>query len=200
MRVRCGVCGNEPSGTLAVNVREVCLAILNFREASGYEIKKLSTESHYAHFVDASFGSIYPALNKMEAEGLVTSREERQPGKPPRKMYAITDKGRDTLVEQLEVPPREDVFKSEFLLIAMCAHMLDRDTVRRAIDTNIAQTRAMIDKIEEAGRAERDVPGSGWLTRFGHTCMAAHLHFIEEHRAELEALAIQPAPLSEAAE
>ena len=183
-----------------MNVREVCLAILNFREASGYEIKKLSTETHYAHFVDASFGSIYPALGKLEAEGLVTSREERQPGKPPRKMYAITLKGRDALIEQLEIPPREDVFKSEFLLIAMCAHLLDRDTVARAIDTNLAQTRALIDKIEEAGRSERDVPGAGWLTRFGHTCMRAHLTFLEENRDELEALAVQPASLSEAAE
>ena len=183
-----------------MNVREVCLAILNFREASGYEIKKLSTESHYAHFVDASFGSIYPALGKMEKEGLVTSREERQPGKPARKMYAITPKGRDALIEQLEVPPREDVHKSEFLLIAMCAHLLDRDTVARAIDTNIAQTRALIDKISEAGRMERDVPGSRWLTRFGHTCMAAHLEFLEGNRGELEAIAVQPAPLSEAAE
>ena len=183
-----------------MNVREVCLAILNFREASGYEIKKLSTESHYAHFVDASFGSIYPALNKLEADGLVTAREERQAGKPPRKMYSITPKGRDALVEQLEISPREDVFKSEFLLIAMCAHLLDRETVSRAIDTNLSQTRALIEKIEEAGRSEEDVPAAAWLTRFGHVCMAAHLNFLETNRGELEELAIQPTPLFEAAE
>ena len=183
-----------------MNVRTVCLAILNFRDATGYEIKKLSTESHYAHFVDASFGSIYPALNKMEADGLVTQREERQPGKPARKVYSITERGREELLDQLGHDPREDVFKSEFLMIAMCAHLLDRETVSRAIDTNLAQMRAKIDMVRDVLETEKDVPTTGWLTDFAQCCMHAHIDFIEERRGQLEALAIQPAPLSEAAE
>ena len=183
-----------------MNVRTICLAILNFREATGYEIKKLSTESHYAHFVDASFGSIYPALNKLEAEGLVTQREERQPGKPARKVYSITSAGRDELLDQLEQPPREDVFKSEFLLIAMCAHLLDRATVSAAIDRNLEQMQAKLRMVEDVLETEKDVPTTGWMTSFAHACMHAHIDYVEAHRAELEALAIQPAPLSEAAE
>ena len=183
-----------------VNVRTVCLAILNFREATGYEIKKLSTESHYAHFVDASFGSIYPALGKMEAEGFVTQREERQRGKPARKVYSITEAGREELLEQLGQPPREDVFKSEFLLVAMCAHLLDLETVRTAIDTNLEQARSMLAKIRQAAADEAHLPTNEWMTRFGKVCVSAHIEYVEENRAKLEALAIQPAALSEAAE
>ena len=44
-----------------MNVRTICLAILYDGEATGYEIRKLSVEGEYSYFIDASFGSIYPA-------------------------------------------------------------------------------------------------------------------------------------------
>ena len=185
---------------MAMNVRTVCLAILNFREATGYEIKKLSTESHYAHFVDASFGSIYPALNKLEADGLVTQREERQPGKPPRKVYSITERGRDELLGQLGQEPSMDVFRSEFLLIALCAHLLDRETIAAAIDANLEHNREKLAMLDEVAEAEKDLPTTEWVTGFARTCINAHIDALTSKRAELEAVAIQPAPLSEAAE
>ena len=183
-----------------MNVRTVCLAILNFRDASGYEIKKLATESHYSHFVEASFGSIYPALAKLEAEGLVTQREEREAGKPPRKVYSITERGRSELLGQLSEPPREDVFRSEFLMIAMYAHLLDRGTVARAIDTNLEQMRAKLAVIEDIVESEAHIPSIGWMRDFANRCMGAHIDHLERRRGELEAMAIQPARLSEAAE
>ena len=183
-----------------MNVRTVCLAILNFRDATGYEIKKLSTESHYSHFVDASFGSIYPALNKMEAEQLVTQREERDAGKPIRKVYSITERGRDELLAQLGHEPSQDVFKSEFLLIAMCAHLLDRATVTAAIEANLRQMSAKLGMLEEITEMEKDVPTTGWLTGFARTCITAHIEALQNMRDELEAIAVQPAVHVEAAE
>ena len=74
-----------------MSVRSLCLAILSFGDATGYEIRKESTEGRFSYFDDASFGSIYPALARLESEGLVTVREEPQAGKPARKVYSITD-------------------------------------------------------------------------------------------------------------
>lgn len=73
-----------------MNVRTICLSILYEGESTGYEIRKLSIEGEYSYFVDASYGSIYPALAKLEQDGLVTSRVEAQAGKPAKKIYAIT--------------------------------------------------------------------------------------------------------------
>ena len=58
-----------------MSVRTLCLAILNFGDATGYEIRKLSTGGKFRYFIEASFGSIYPTLARLEAEGLVTVRE-----------------------------------------------------------------------------------------------------------------------------
>ncbi|MEO1142750.1 MAG: helix-turn-helix transcriptional regulator, partial [Pseudomonadota bacterium] len=54
-----------------MNTQSLILAILNFEDASGYEIKKESSEGAFSYFVDISYGSIYPTLAKLEADGLV---------------------------------------------------------------------------------------------------------------------------------
>jgi len=41
---------------------------------------------------------LYRFLKKMESQGMLLSREEAQENFPPRKMYAITDFGRECLV------------------------------------------------------------------------------------------------------
>ncbi|MBZ0218286.1 MAG: PadR family transcriptional regulator, partial [Fimbriimonadaceae bacterium] len=105
------------TGDLAMNVRTLCLGILNFEEATGYEIKKLSVEGRFSHFIDASFGSIYPALTRLCDEGLVNVRVEQQEGKPARKVYSITDAGRAEFIASLNEAPAPDKIKSEFLFL-----------------------------------------------------------------------------------
>ena len=51
-----------------MNVRTLCLGVLSFGDATGYEIKKMAEDGLFSHFIEASFGSIYPALTKMTDE------------------------------------------------------------------------------------------------------------------------------------
>src|SRR5690606_29410087 len=101
-----------------MNVRTICLAILYECESTGYEIRKLSVEGEYSYFVDASFGAIYPALQKLEADKLVVSRVEQQAGKPAKKIYAITELGRRSFLDSLFDQLGEDVYRSEFMMFA----------------------------------------------------------------------------------
>ena len=77
-----------------MDVRTICLGILTRGPATGYEIKKLFEDDGYQHFVEASFGSIYPALNRLTEEGLVSVREDAQEKRPDRKVYSITTAAR----------------------------------------------------------------------------------------------------------
>src|SRR5215207_5062690 len=101
-----------------VNVRTICLAILYEGEATGYEIRKLVVEGEYSYFIEASFGAIYPALQKLEMDRLVTSRVEQQDGKPAKKIYVITEAGRREFISSLFEQLGEDEYRSEFLLFA----------------------------------------------------------------------------------
>lgn len=167
-----------------MNVRSLCLAILNMSDATGYEIRKLSTEAEYSYFVDASFGSIYPALNKLESDNMVTCRLEAQVGKPARKVYSITELGRHEFRDALKISPQKDLFKSEFLLLAMNANFVDRETLQMAIDQRFEYLKEEIAIVNAAGEGCAH-EGLSWISRYGRTCMEASLNFLQENQQEL---------------
>ena len=172
-----------------MNVKTLCLAILYFEEATGYEIRKMSTEGRYSHFVDASFGSIYPALNRLETDGLVTFREKTVAGKPNRKIYSITDTGRSHFLESLNETPAKDVYRSEFLMIAMCAEFLPKDVVTKAIETRVKHLKDEIELLKGFAENEHSTDGIRWATGYGMDCMQNSLKHLSKNRDELEALA-----------
>ena len=185
-----------------MSVRSLCLAILTFGDATGYEIRKESTEGRFSYFDDASFGSIYPALARLESEGLVTVREEPQAGKPARKVYSITEEGRVEFVRSLCEPPGPDTYKSPFLLIALNAGQLPPEIVRRAIDRRKAQAEAEL-KLLMDGEKDQNCPhpGSRWTRDFGIGCMNFTIAYLNEHGDELIRIAEEAAePIPAAAE
>lgn len=171
-----------------MNVRTLCLAILGCGDSTGYEIRKLVTDGHFSHFVDASFGSIYPALTRMEAEGLVNSREEQQEGKPNRKVYSITEAGREEFLIALSKPAQKDIFKSEFLLLAMCAELMRPEHVKRAIDMQIDYLNGELEIIETHMR-NVDLKAAEWVGEYGRSCLTTGLNYIKQNREALEAIA-----------
>ncbi|MGQ4272534.1 PadR family transcriptional regulator [Terrihabitans sp. B22-R8] len=170
-----------------MNVQTVCLALLAHGEASGYDLKRRWTEGPFDHFVEASFGSIYPALARLEQQGFVTVRTESQTGKPARKVYSLTETGRKAFVEALSAPPEPDVYRSSFALIALCAPFLPREVIAGAIDTRIAQQRGQLAELE-AVRPECSYPPIKWLLEWGIRHFSADLAHVEAYRSELETL------------
>lgn len=174
----------ELTNRSGMNVRTLCLAILHHQDATGYEIRKLSTDGKYAYFVDASFGSIYPALAKLEDEGLVTCRQEQRDGKPLRKIYTINERGRAALRTNLQEAPTPDVFRSEFLLIGMCADLLESGDLERTLDVHIEQVKDEMVKIDQMCADMADSGGS-WLPDYGKTCMNTQLDWLYANRARI---------------
>ncbi len=125
-----------------MNVRTICLAILYDGEATGYEIRKLSVEGEYSYFIDASYGSIYPALARLETDGLVTSRVEVQDGKPAKKIYSITAAGRSVFIQSLFEKLGQDEFRSEFLLFLRFATELPQSLVEQRLSERLAEVDA----------------------------------------------------------
>ncbi|MEM7215845.1 MAG: PadR family transcriptional regulator [Pseudomonadota bacterium] len=182
-----------------MNIQSLILGILNFGDATGYEIKKHSTEGAFSFFVDISYGSIYPTLSRLEAEGLVDGRSESQSGKPDKKVYSITDRGREEFVRMLNVVPQTDKFKSEFLLITMCAGICTPETIREAIDKQIGDTRQVLQIIKDMQQG-CDHPATQWVTNYGIHVKEAALNYLTENRETLLQLAGSEMNLKSAAE
>lgn len=171
-----------------MNVRTLCLAVLSCGESTGYEIRKLATDGHFSHFVDASYGSIYPALARMEKEGLVSSREVAQSGKPTRKVYSITDTGREEFVDALGKPAQPDIFKSEFLMLAMFAQYMKPEDVQRAVDSQIRYLEEELSIISDH-REKVGLMAAQWVADYGCHCIRSSLDHLIARRDELEAIA-----------
>jgi DNA-binding PadR family transcriptional regulator len=90
------------------------LGFLMHKSMTGYELKKVFSLS-FSFFSGLSYGSIYPALKKMEREGLITMRLEIQEGAPNRKVYTMTEKGKKAFLDALKAPFHFERPKNEFL-------------------------------------------------------------------------------------
>lgn len=176
-----------------MNVRTLCLGILHFGDATGYEIRKMAQEGRFGHFIEASYGSIYPALLRLEEDGLVVSRKESHDGRPDRKVYSLNDAGRAELVTALYKDPRDDVIKSEFLFVMMCAELVSKDQVARLIDRRLESFDEKIAHLKDV-RKTCDHTGSRFVVGFGLTMYSALRDYVAENRTMLEETAEQGGP------
>lgn len=92
----------------------VILGLLSHEELTGYEIKK-RMDTTLKYFWNASYGSIYPALNDLVRRGLAVKRESAE-NKRNKLIYTITDEGRNYLKKWLALPVRKDELRYETLL------------------------------------------------------------------------------------
>lgn len=96
-----------------MDIQNIILGLLKSGPMTGYELKQ-AFDTSLGYFSGASFGSIYPILNKLQKGGLATVKPEPREGRQ-RKVYSITQAGRKkfqgTLAGELSVPP----FRNEFL-------------------------------------------------------------------------------------
>src|SRR3546814_4831653 len=79
-----------------------------------------------AHFQRAGFGSIYPALSRLLAEGLAEARAHEQDGRPDKKVYRLTAAGRAAFHRAIGQEPEADQFRSDMLFLLH----LDRKSTR----------------------------------------------------------------------
>lgn len=182
-----------------MNVRTLCLSILYNGEATGYDIRRMCTDGNFAYFVEASYGSIYPALAKLEEEGLVTSRTEQQNGKPARKVYSITPAGKQAFAEELSAPLGEDMFRSPFLLFARFAHILPRELVEQRCNEFLQRTIDGRKQLEETTSELDCTPADNWIIDYGRAVLEVAETHMRTHMHELITLA-RAEPVKDAAE
>lgn len=94
------------------------LGLLHYRDMHGYRIKE-HIERNFGHMWSINFGQIYPNLKKMYQENLISMEQVVQAGVkgPPRKLYSITQKGRDEFQNWLSsLPEKEMLLRDPFLM------------------------------------------------------------------------------------
>jgi PadR family transcriptional regulator AphA len=94
----------------------IILGLLNHEPLSGYDLRQIAERSIGNFWTDLSFGQIYPTLRALEKRRLVSKTVELDEGRPLRKVYSITQEGKDELQKWLLEPADIEVFKLDILL------------------------------------------------------------------------------------
>ena len=151
--------------------------------ASGYDMKKCF-ESSFGHFFPAGYGSIYPALATLARNGLVEFEEVPQEGKPDRKVYSITDKGRAELMQGLSDPEASHKIRSEFLATLWFAHLMSPEQIDALIDNKLAEIDGFLELLGEFPGCDCNEVSSGgqFVAGFGHHMASEFKKYIEQNR------------------
>lgn len=121
-------------------IDSMILGFLMHKAMSGYEIKQMMGIST-SHFVDASFGSIYPALKKLEEQKLIVAEETVENGKF-KKTYTINEAGREIFLRWLAEPIPLARGGLEHLLRLFFFGFLPLEQVQRLLERFLADLRA----------------------------------------------------------
>lgn len=178
-----------------MDVKTLCLGLLSLDEACGYDLKK-NFESLFKHFFAAGYGSIYPALADLAEAGLVNCRQVPQNGRPARKVYAITESGREHFQDALGRTNPTHKLRSDFLVMMYFADQLDKNRLQLMLDNRISEfhdATAHIERVTEP--RSNDTPAGAWFVAgFGKAIAQAAARYIEENRHMLESTSTKPQP------
>lgn len=163
-----------PAGGTALNTLAYgLLSILSQSSFSGYDLM-LRTQP----FWPAKHSQIYPLLACLEQDGYVSYEHVAQSDKPDKKVYSLTDRGRDALREWLSEPAADPVTRDELMLKTYCLSYTDPRGARRLYEERLSYYRKRLQHHEErvAYLKERgDFPADGSPPPFDSPRFGAYL-------------------------
>ncbi len=151
---------------------------------SGYDIKK-HVQKTLTAVTNASYGTLYPTLHKLLAEGALEMQEIPQTARPSKKLYRITEQGREELQKWLRQPPVADQIRREFLLKVYLAQHLPKEHFKALLAGRRDEQEAQLRALRQASNA----PGSQrqkWIIDYALSQCAAELKWLDQLETEIE--------------
>jgi DNA-binding PadR family transcriptional regulator len=105
-------------------VRHAVLALLADRPAHGYEIKRGLEERFGSVVAPLNAGQVYTTLQRLQRDELVADDAVAQSGRPDKRVYRLTDAGRQALEEWLGVPSAPTRLRDDFFMKLVFAQSL----------------------------------------------------------------------------
>lgn len=150
---------------------------------SGYDIKK-RVHSALGAATQASYGTLYPMLHKLLAEGAVEVQEIAQQGRPSKKIYQITERGKREVQGWLRKPAAADQIRREFLLKLYLARHLPPHEMLAIVMARREETQAMLDSLQ-ADCDNMDNPHQTWMMDYVLAISQAELDWLKGIEREI---------------
>lgn len=119
------------------------LGFLQYRPETGYELKRMFDAS-VKHFWPAQQSHIYQALTKLAEQGYASVELVPQVDRPSRKVYSITDRGREELHQWLKEPRPERSARAPFLIQLFFAGYLADSEILEVLEGKANEIRELL--------------------------------------------------------
>jgi len=132
-------------------------AILGFLERepmTGYDLKTRCFDAAAGHVWTADQAQVYRTLERLSKRGLVRSRVIPQRGKPDRRLFRITPKGREVLLAWLRGPQAATAARDPFLMRVLMAGDLTDEEIAALLNRARDEYQSRLDSL----RAEAAAP------------------------------------------
>ncbi|MFG3387942.1 PadR family transcriptional regulator [Streptomyces rochei] len=117
-----------------MSLKYAVLAALLEGEASGYELSKVFDVS-LANFWPATPQQLYRELERLADEGLIEARTVPQERRPTKRLFSLTEAGRDRLSAFAAEPTRRPTaVRDEFLIKMQAMDVIDPERVRALVE------------------------------------------------------------------
>jgi DNA-binding PadR family transcriptional regulator len=132
-----------------MSLTHVILGWLNYEPMTGYDLNAV-IEISTQHFWSTSQSQIYRTLSKIEAEGWVTQEVIQQEARPPRKVYEITDAGKNELYRWLATFHEPDPPRIPWLIQVFFAGQVTDAEILSVLQQKHANLRRRLGRIQAA--------------------------------------------------
>ena len=178
-----------------MSIRHAILGFLSWQPATGYELKKRFAEATPFHW-SGNNNQVYGALIELHREGLVQVEVVQQEKRPARKVYAITERGREALEGWLREGSEPPETRADFHARLAWSASLPEDEFERLASAYEERLEGEILYRRERERRGEDRPARDARERLIWASLAlnridaleAELDWIRRLRGELKAL------------
>lgn len=130
-----------------MSLRDAVLAALLEGESSGYDLAK-DFDASVANFWMATPQQLYRELDRLAEQGLIQARLVHQERRPNKRLFALTDAGREAVREFTGQPPKPLAIRDELLVKVQAADAGDTPAVREFVSERLEWAAAKLQRYQ----------------------------------------------------
>jgi DNA-binding PadR family transcriptional regulator len=130
-----------------VSLRDAVLAALLEAEYSGYDLAK-SFDASVANFWMATPQQLYRELDRLAEQGLIQARVVHQERRPNKRVYTLTDAGRNAIQQFTSRAPKPCVIRDELAVKVLAADAGNAPAVRGFVADRLQWSSAKLERYE----------------------------------------------------
>lgn len=144
-----------------MSLRDAVLTALLEREYSGYDLAK-EFDASVANFWMATPQQLYRELDRLAEQGLIQARVVHQERRPNKRMFSLTDTGREAITQLTARAPKPSMMRDDLMIKVAAADAGDTRAVRDSVAERLQWAQAKLERYERlrtrllAGRSEEE--------------------------------------------